>query len=68
MISDVTDSIAAHMADCGDPSDTVFPEEERDPVIKRVAQHISTSADRSNLIEFLWIEERSSALKQVDLT
>jgi hypothetical protein len=66
MIADVADSIAAQMADRGYPSDAVRREEERDPIIERVAQHISTYAGRSKVIKFLWIEKHSNALKQVD--
>jgi hypothetical protein len=68
MIAHVADSIAAHIADRGDPSDAVRREEERDPIIKLVAQHISKYASQSKLIEFLWIEKHSNALKQVDFT
>jgi hypothetical protein len=68
MIADVAGSIAAHTADRGDPSIAVRREEERDPIIERVAQYLSTYAGRSKLIEFLWIEKRLNALKQVDFT
>jgi hypothetical protein len=39
---EVADSIAARMADRGDPPGAVRREEERDPIIEWVAQHIST--------------------------